>query len=198
MPMRSTNKHQLRPSPVRRVFTFINEARWVGWTLPLIGVLIVISYYGLASHADQPEIHITEAYAGKESSASSGTIFVAKYKNDGNRAAARITVKLGAIDPSMKKSKILAPSEKLERLRAGPLFRTAAFEFKIHQQDTLDLFAICLYYSDDSGKTFEPVANFYKASPMPVSSSDGHCCELADATVAEEKALSSWFSCAKL
>ena len=196
--MRSTNKQQLRPSPVRRVFTFINEARWIGWMLPLIGILIVISNYGLVRHPDQPEIHITEAYAGKGSSPTPTTIFVAKYKNDGNEAAARITVKLGTIDPSMKKSKILAPSEKLERLRAGPLFRTAAFEFKINQPNVLGLFAICLYYSDDSGKTFEPVANFYKTSPMPMSSSDGHCCELADATVAEEKALSSWFSCAKL
>lgn len=191
-------KKQLPTPRLRRFFTFVNETRWIGWGLPLIGILIALVNYRVESRADRPEIHVTEAYAGRESSASPTTTWVAKYKNDGTKAAAHINVKLGTVDLSTKKWRILAPPDKLERLRAGPLFHTATFEFKINQKEALGLFAICFYYSDDSGRIFEPVVNFYKVSPIPMSSSDGRCCELADATTAEEEALSSWFSCAKL
>jgi hypothetical protein len=191
-------KKQLPPSRLRRVFAFINETRWIGWGLPLIGILIAIVSYEVGSRADRPDIHVTEAYAGKASPGSPDATWVVKYKNDGTKAATHITVKLGTVDPATKKSRTLAPPDKLDRLRAEPLFRTATFEFKLNQQSALRLFAICLYYSDDRGKTFEPVVNFYKVSPIPMASSDGRCCELADATTAEKKALSSWFSCAML
>jgi hypothetical protein len=191
-------RKQLPPWRVRRVFNFINETRWVGWGLPLIGILVAIGYYRIVSHADRPEIHITEAYAEKGSSASTDTMWVAKYKNFGTRSAAHITVKLGTVELFTQKSRILAPPAKLQRLAVGPLFRTAAFEFKFDRKYALGLFVTCFYYSDDNGKIFDPIVNFYKVSPIPISSSDGRCCELADATTAEEKAVSSWFSCAKL
>ena len=191
-------RKQLPPWRVRRLFTFINETRWIGWGLPLIGILVAIGYYRIASKADQPEIRSTEAYAGKGSSASADTIWVAKYINFGTRSATHITVKLGTVELSTKKSRVLAPPDKLQRLTVGPLYRTAAFEFNFNRRDALGLFVTCLYYSDDSGKPFDPVVNFYKVSPIPMSSSDGRCCELADATTAEEKAVSSWFSCARL
>jgi hypothetical protein len=192
------DKRRLPPSRLHRVFTFINETRWIGWSLPLIGILVAIGYYWIASHADRPEIHITEAYAGKASSDSADTIWVAKYKNFGTRSATHITVKLGTIDLSAKKSRLLAPPDKLHRLAVGPLFRTGDVEFKFNQKDALGLFVTCLYYSDDSGTPFDPVVNFYKVSPIPMTSTDGRCCELADATPAEEKALSTWFACANL
>lgn len=192
------NKRRLPPSRLRRVFTFINETRWIGWGLPLIGILVAIANYRIVSSADRPEVHITEAYAGRTSAVSSDATWVAKYKNDGTKAAAHITVKLGTLDLSTKKSKILAPPDKLERLAAGPPFETAAAEFKFKQEDVHGLFAVCLYYTDDNGTTFRPVANFYKASAILMSSSDGRCCELADATAMEREAISDWFTCAKL
>jgi hypothetical protein len=192
------NKGRLPPFRLRRVFTFINETRWIGWGLPLIGILVAIANYRIVSPGDRPEVHITEAYAGRTSAASSDTTWVAKYKNDGTKAAAHITVKLGTVDLATKKSKILAPPDKLERLAVGPPFETAVAEFKFKQEDVYELFVICLYYSDDNGKTYRPVANFYKVSAILISSSDGRCCELADATTVEQEALSDWFTCAKL
>ena len=192
------DKKRLRPSRLRRVFTFINETRWIGWGLPLIGILVAVANYRIVSRADRPEVHVTEAYAGRTSAASSDTTWVAKYKNDGTRAAAHITVKLGTVDLVTKKSKILAPPDKLERLAVGPPLETAAAEFKFKQEDVYELFVVCLYYSDDNGTTFRPVANFYKVSAILISSSDGRCCELADATTVEREALSDWFTCGKL
>ena len=191
-------KQRLPPSRLRRVFTFINETRWIGWGLPLIGLLVAIANYRIFSRADRPEVHITEAYAGRASAASLDTTWVAKYKNDGTKAAAHITVKLGTVDLSAKKSNMLAPPERLERLPAGPPFETAAAEFKFKQEDVHGLFVVCLFYTDDNGTTFRPVANFYKASAILMSSSDGRCCELADATSVEQEALSNWFTCGKL
>ena len=124
--------------------------------------------------------------------------WVAKYKNDGTKAATHITVKLGTVDLSTKKSKILAPPDKLKKLAVGPPFGTAATEFKFKQEDVYELFVVCLYYSDDNGTTFPPVANFYKVSAILMSSSDGRCCELADATTVEQQALSDWFTCGTL
>ncbi len=198
MTLRSTDKRRLPPSRLRRVFTFINETRWIGWGFPLIGILVAIANYRVVSHADRPEVHITEAYAGRTSAASPDTTLVAKYKNDGAKAAAQITVKLGTVDLSTKKSKMLAPPDKLERLAVGPPFETAAAEFNFKREDVHGLFVVCLFYTDDSGTTFGPVANFYKASAILMSSSDGRCCELADATAVEREALSDWFTCAKL
>jgi hypothetical protein len=192
------NKRRLPPTRLRRVFTFINETRWIGWGLPLIGILVAIANYRIVSPADRPEVHITEAYAGRASAASPDTTWVAKYKNDGTKAAAHITVKLGTVDLATKKSKMLAPPDKLERLAVGPPFETAAAEFKFKQEDVHGLFVVCLYYTDDNGTAFRPVANFYKASAILMSSSDGRCCELADATTVEQEALSDWFTCAKL
>jgi hypothetical protein len=192
------DKQRLPPSRLRRVFTFINETRWLGWGLPLIGVLVAIANYWIGSRADRPEVHITEVYAGRTSAASSDTTWVAKYKNDGTKAAAHITVKLGTVDLSTKKSKILAPPDSLDRLGAGLPFETAAAEFKFKQQEVHGLFVVCLFYTDDIGTIFHPVANFYKASAILMSSSDGRCCELADATTVEQQALSDWFTCAKL
>jgi hypothetical protein len=196
--LRSTDKRRLPPSRLRRVFTFINETRWIGWGLPLIGILVAIANYGIVSRADRPEVHITEAYAGRTSAASPDATWVAKYKNDGTKAAAHITVKLGTVDLSTKKSKILAPPDKLERLAVGPPFETVAAEFKFKQEDVYELFVVCLYYTDDNGTTFRPVVNFYKVSAIRMSSSDGRCCELADATTIEREAISDWFTCAKL
>jgi hypothetical protein len=196
--LRSTDKRRLPPSRLRRVLTFINETRWIGWGLPFIGILVAIANYGIVSRADRPEVHITEASAGRTSATSPDTILVAKYKNDGAKAAAHITVKLGTVNLSTKKSNMLAPPDKLERLAAGPPFETAAAEFKFKQEDVHGLFAVCLYYTDDTGTTFRPIANFYKATAILMSSSDGRCCELADATAVEREALSNWFTCAKL
>ena len=192
------NKKRLSPTRLRRVFTFINENRWIGWGLPLIGILVAIANYRIVSPADRPEIHIIEAYAGKTSAGSPDTTWVAKYKNDGTRAAAHITLKLGTVDLSTKKSKMLAPPDKLERLAAGPPFDTAAAEFTFKQDDVRGLFVVCLYYTDDIGTTFRPVTNFYKHSAILMSSSDGRCCELADATAVERQELSDWFTCSKL
>ena len=192
------DKKRLPPSRLRRVFTFINETRWIGWGLPLIGILVAIANYRMVSPGDRPEVHITEAYAGRTSAASPDTTWVAKYKNDGTKAATHIMVKLGTVDLDTKKSKILAPPDKRERLAVGPPFETAAAEFKFKQEDVYELFVVCLYYSDDNGTTFRPIANFYKVSAILMSSSDGHCCELADATTVEQESLSYWFSCAKL
>jgi hypothetical protein len=186
------DKKRLPPTRLRRVFTFINETRWIGWGLPLIGILVAIANYRIVSPADRPEVHITEAYAGRASAASPDTTWVAKYKNDGTR------LRLGTVDLATKKSKMLAPPDKLERLAVGPPFETAAAEFKFKQEDVHGLFVVCLYYTDDNGTTFRPLANFYKASAILMSSSDGHCCELADATTVEQEALSAWFTCAKL
>jgi hypothetical protein len=102
------DKKRLPPTRLRRVFSFINETRWIGWGLPLIGILVAIANYRIVSPADRPEVHITEAYAGRASAASPDTIWVAKYKNDGAKAAAHITVKLGTVDLATKKSKMLA------------------------------------------------------------------------------------------
>jgi hypothetical protein len=192
------DKRRLPPSRLRRVFAFINETRWIGWGLPLIGILVAVANYRIVGPGDRPEIHITEAYAGKTSAASSDTTWVAKYKNDGTKAAAHITVKFGTVDLATKQSKILAPLDKLERLAVGPPFETATAEFKFKQEDVYQLFVICLYYSDDNGATFRPVVNFYKVSAILISSSDGRCCELANATTVEQEALSKWFTCAKL
>src|SRR5271170_1971424 len=158
------NKQRLPPSRLRRVFTFINETRWIGWGLPLIGLLVAVANYRIFSRADRPQVHITEAYEGRTSTASSDTTWVAKYKNDGTKAATHITVKLGTVDLSTKESKILAPPAERERLAVGPPFETAAAEFKFKQEDVYELFVVCLYYSDDNGTTFRPVANFYKVS----------------------------------
>ena len=198
MTLRSMDKRRLPPSRLRRVFTFINETRWISWGLPLIGILVAIANYRIVSRADRPEVHITEAYAGRTSAASPDTTWVAKYKNDGTKAAAHVTVKLGTVNLSTKKSKILAPPDRLERLAAGPPSETAAAEFKFKQEELHGLFVVCLYYTDDNGTTFRPVANFYKASAILMSSSDGRCCELADATAVEREAISDWFTCAKL
>ena len=192
------DKRRLPPSRLRRVFAFINETRWIGWGLPLIGILVAIANYQIVGRADRPEVHITEAYAGRTSAASSDTTWVAKYKNDSTKAATHITVKLGTVDLVTKKSKILAPPDTRERLAVGPPFETAAAEFKFKQEDVYQLFVVCLYYSDDNGTTFRPVANFYKVSAILMSSSDGRCCELADATTVEQEALSEWFTCGKL
>jgi hypothetical protein len=75
--------------------------------LPLIGILVAIANFGIISRADRPEVHITEAYAGRISAASPDTTWVAKYKNDGKKAAAHITVKLGTVDLSTEKSRML-------------------------------------------------------------------------------------------
>jgi hypothetical protein len=192
------DKKRLPRSRLRRVFTFINETRWIGWGLPLIGILVAIANYQIVSPGNRPEIRITEAYAGRTSAASQDTTWVAKYKNDGTKAATHIMVKLGTVDLSTKESKILAPPDKRERLAVGPPFETATAEFKFKQEDVYELFVVCLYYSDDNGTTFRPIANFYKVSAIQMSSSDGRCCELADATTVEQEALSDWFSCAKL
>jgi hypothetical protein len=194
----SLDKKVLPRSRLRRVLTFINETRWIGWGLPAIGILIAIANYRIVSGGDRPEVDITEAYAGRTSAASPDMTWVAKYKNDGAKAATHITVKLGTVDLSTKQSKILAPPDKRERLAVGPPFETATAEFKFKQEDVNELFVVCLYYSDDDGTTFRPVVNFYKTSAMLMSSSDGHCCELADATTVEQEALSDWFTCAKL
>lgn len=164
----------------------------------MIGILVAIANYVIVSRADRPEVRITEAYAGRTSATSPDTTLVAKYKNDSTKAAAHITVKLGTVDLSTKKSKMLAPPDKLEKLSAGPRFQTATAEFKFKQEDVHGLFVVCLYYSDDNGTTFRPVANFYKVSAILMSSSDGRCCEMADATTVEQEALSEWFTCAKL
>ncbi len=192
------DKRRLPPSRLRRVFTFINETRWIGWGLPLIGILVAMDNYRIVSGGDRPEVHITEAYAGRTSAPSQAMTLVAKYKNDGTKAAAHITVKLGTVDLATKKSKILAPPDKRERLAVGPPFETATAEFKFKKEDVYELFVVCLYYSDDNGTTFHPVANFYNVSAILMSSSDGRCCELADATTVEQEALSEWFTCAKL
>jgi hypothetical protein len=190
-------KKQLPPPRLHRVFTFINETRWIGWGLPLIGILVALVSYRVENRADRPEIHITEVYAGKVPSTPTDTTFVAKYSNDGTIAATHLTVKLGTVDPTVKKSWLLAPPYKVNRLGVGPLFRSTA-EFKINRTHARSLFVICLYFTDDAGATFDPKVNFYKVSPIPMSSSDGRCCELADATVTEKDALLSWFSCANL
>ena len=192
------DKKRLPRSRLRRVSTFINETRWIGWGLPLIGILVAIANYRIVSPGNRPEIRITEAYAGRTSAASQDTTWVAKYKNDGTKAATHIMVKLGTVGLATKKLKILAPPDKRERLAVGPPFETATAEFKFKQEDVYELFVVCLYYSDDNLTTFHPIANFYKVSTILMSSSDGQCCELADATTVEQQALSDWFSCAKL
>ena len=191
-------RKQLSGSRLRRVFTFVNETRWIAWVLPLTGVLIVTAIYRNAIRPNSPELRITEAYLYKTSPTAANTAWVAKYQNVGQKAATNIIAKLGTVDLATKKTKLLAPPYKLARLSAEPDFQTAAAEFKIDQKDALGLFVICLYYSDDRGEALEPSVNLYKTLPIPMSSSDGRCCELADGTTAEHEAISSWFSCAKL
>jgi hypothetical protein len=185
-------------SGLRHVFTFVNETWWIAWVLPLIGILIVAAIYRDVIRPNRPELRVTEAYLDKTSPTPANTAWVAKYQNAGRKAATNIVAKLGTVDLATKKTRLLAPPYKLARLSAETDFRTAAAEFKIDQKEVSNLFVICLYYSDDAGETLEPAVNLYKTLPIPMSSSDGRCCELADGTTAEHEAFSSWFSCEKL
>jgi hypothetical protein len=191
-------RKQTSVSPLRRVLAFVNETRWIAWALPLIGVVIVAVTYRNVIGPNRPELRVTEAYSYKTPSTPADTTWVAKYQNVGQKAATSIIAKLATIDLATKKTRLLAPPEKLARLSAEPDFRSAVAEFKIDQKDVFGLFAICLSYKDDRGETLEPTFNLYRKLPIPMSSSDGRCCELADGTTAEHAAMSSWFSCAKL
>ena len=185
-------------SPLRRVLTFVNETRWIAWVLPLVGIVIVATTYRNAIRPNRPELRVTEAYLDKTSPTAGDTTWVAKYQNVGEKAATSIIAKLSTVDLATKKARLLAPPYKLARLSAEPDFRSAVAEFKIDRKDVLGMFAICLYYSDDRGEALESAVNLYKTLPIPMSSSDGRCCELADGTTADHEAIASWFSCAKL
>jgi hypothetical protein len=191
-------RRQPSTSLLRRVLTFFNETWWIAWGLPLIGIVIVAATYRNVIRPNRPELRITEAYLEKTSPTAADTTWVAKYQNVGQKAATSIIAKLATIDLATKKTRLLAPPDKLARLSAEPDFRSAVAEFKIDQKDVLGMFAICLSYKDDRGETLAPAVNLYKTLPIPMSSSDGRCCELADGTTADHEAIASWFSCAKL
>ncbi len=191
-------REQLSRSRLRRVFAFINETRWIAWGLPLMGIVVVAANYKNLIRPDRPDLQIIEAYFDKASATPTVTAWVAKYQNDGRMAATSIVAKLGTVDLTTKKTALLAPPYKLARLSAQPDFRAATAEFKINQQQVLDLFVVCLSYGDDRGQTSNSASYIYKALPISMSSSDNRCCELADGTPAEHEAMSSWFSCAKL
>jgi hypothetical protein len=164
----------------------------------LIGIVVVAANYRNVIGPDRADLQIIEAYLDKTSPTPTDTTWVAKYQNDGRKAATNIVAKLGTLDLATKKTALLAPPYKLARLSAEPDFRAATAAFKVNQQQVLDLFVICLSYGDDGGQTANWAIYIYKAQPISMSSSDNRCCELADGTPAEHEAMSSWFSCAKL
>ena len=192
------DRKQQSGSRLRRVFTFINETRWIAWGLPLMGIVVVAANYKNVIRPDRPDLQIIEAYLDKTSPPPADAAWVAKYQNDGRKAAINIVVKLGTVDLAKKKTALLAPPYQLARLSAEPDFRAATAEFKINRRKVLDLFVICLSYGEDGGQTSNSAVYVYKALPISMSSSDNRCCELADGTPAEHEAMASWFSCAKL
>src|SRR5215472_10308325 len=94
---------QLSRSRLHRVLTFVNEARWIAWGLPLIGIILVAANYRNVIRPARPELRITEAYLYKTSPAPGDSAWLAKYQNDGRKAATNTDARLGTVDLATKK-----------------------------------------------------------------------------------------------
>ena len=111
--------------------------------------------------------------------------------NSGKEEARGITLKLGTIEWSTKKTRLLQTYQWV-KLGAG-LPATARLPF--HKKDFLGFFVTCLTYKGQAAREDEP--SFYQLLD-PLSTMTNTVVPPTPATPPEHETLSSGFSCAKL
>jgi hypothetical protein len=182
--------------PLDRLWSGIETGSKAAWIPILIVASCSLYYtcqnYSIQASADRPIVRATGADLTVTPDPETYT-FAVSLLNKGRKDATELKLKVGTIDPTTKATKLLA-AEPLTRLRAS--LQAASVElFKIQKRDFLKVLLTCISYSDDSGNNnFEPDVAFFDLNWAPHATSY----TLSQPTAAQQDAVLSWFSCAKM
>jgi hypothetical protein len=153
--------------------------------------ILIVSSFGLYYNCsgDRPLVQTTQNAV--EGLGLDEAAWFHSIKNSGKEEAREITLKLGTIEWGTKKTGLL---QTYQWVRLGPDLPSSG-TLPFHTKDFLGFFVTCLTYSGQPAR--ENVPSFYRLLDWERTTTNV-IVQPTPATPAEDKALSSGFSCAKL
>jgi hypothetical protein len=169
-----------------RVWTWIEVSGRGAW-IPILIVASAGLYYNCSG--DRPLVQTTQIQISGPGADQSSWLH--SITNSGKEEARAITLKLGTIERSTKKTVVLQTHQWV-KLGAG-LATSVSLPF--HKKDFLGFFVTCLTYRGQPTRENEP--SFYQLLD-PLSTMSNTVVQPTPATPSDHEALSAGFSCARL
>jgi hypothetical protein len=185
---------------LNRLWSGIEASSKAAW----IPILIVASFslyytcqnYGIQNSTDRPVVRNTGARIVGIPNSDMNNLDV-YFVNSGREDATHIKIMAGTINSTTKETKLLA-SEEVSRLRSALWNSSQARLNNIRKSDFRDFLVICIVYSDNQGKVFDPDINFYKIPYWPSLPNGPGETPAQTPTTAEQEVLLAGFSCRKM